>query len=328
MPPAKKKRPKVKSTLHPRNPHRGRYDLQALITSYPALADFVQRNRFNDESIDFADPEAVKALNTALLKHYYGIDHWDIPPGYLCPPVPGRADYIHHIADLLGAHNDGQIPTGKAVRCLDIGVGANCIYPLIGVKAYGWSFVGADIDPVAIASANSIIEANPALKDVVECRLQPNPKDIFVGVIREDEVFDLTICNPPFHTSMKEAESGTLRKLRNLTQEKVTIPTQNFGGHNKELWCVGGEQKFAQDMIRQSQRFAASCFWFSTLISNQEHLKSVYIALEKAAATEVRTIPMGQGNKISRIVAWSFLTKEQQQVWKDKRWNVPAEKVD
>lgn len=328
MPPAKKKRPKVKSELHPRNPHRGRYDLQALITSYLALANYVQMNRFNIESIDFADPEAVKALNTALLKHYYGIDHWDIPPGYLCPPVPGRADYIHHIADLLGAYNDGKIPTGKAVRCLDIGVGANCIYPLIGAKAYGWSFVGADIDPVAIASANSIIEANPVLQDAVECRLQPNPKDIFVGIIRDAEVFDLTICNPPFHTSLKEAASGTLRKLRNLNQEKVTTPALNFGGQNKELWCVGGEQKFVQDMIRQSQRFAASCFWFSTLISNQEHLKSVYIALEKAAATEVKTIPMGQGNKISRIVAWNFLTTEQQQVWKDTRWNVPAEKVE
>lgn len=322
MPKIKKKRPKAKSELHPRNPHRGRYDLQALITSYPALADFVQMNRFNVESVDFADPEAVKALNTALLKHYYGIDHWDIPPGYLCPPIPGRADYIHHIADLLGACNEGKIPTGKTVRCLDIGVGANCVYPIIGNKAYGWSFVGSDIDPVSIESANQIMEANPALKEAVECRLQPNPRDIFVGIIQPGEKFDLTVCNPPFHTSMKEARTGTLRKLSNLNQEKVTTPVMNFGGQNKELWCVGGEERFAQDMIRQSQQFAASCFWFSTLISNQAHLKSVYKALEKFAATEVRTIPMGQGNKISRIVAWSFLTPEQQQVWREERWNV------
>lgn len=108
----KKKRPKTKSELHPRNPHRERYDLQTLAASYPALALYVRPNRFGDESIDFADPEAVKVLNAALLRHYYGIGNWDIPPGYLCPPIPGRADYIHHIADLLAGCNAGKIPTG------------------------------------------------------------------------------------------------------------------------------------------------------------------------------------------------------------------------
>jgi 23S rRNA (adenine1618-N6)-methyltransferase len=43
--------------------------------------------------------------------------------------------------------------------------------------------------------------------------------------------------------------------------------------------------------------------------------------LDKAQASEVKTIPMGQGNKTSRIVAWTFLTKEEQKEWKDERWN-------
>ena len=316
----KKKRPKVKSELHPRNPHRERYDFPVLTAAYPALAPFVRPNRFEVDSIDFADPVAVKALNAALLKQYYGIDHWDIPPGYLCPPVPGRADYIHHIADLLASSNAGTIPTGGTVRCLDIGVGANCVYPIIGNKAYGWSFVGSDIDPVAIASANEIISANPDLKSAVECRLQANPEDILVGVIRADETFDLAICNPPFHTSRQAAEAGTLRKLRNLNQEKVLEPVQNFGGQSQELWCKGGEEKFVQDMIRQSRQFATSCFWFSALVSNQDHLKSIYKALEKVGVAQVVTIPMGQGNKISRVVAWSFLSPKQQAAWQAARW--------
>ncbi|MBK9337576.1 MAG: 23S rRNA (adenine(1618)-N(6))-methyltransferase RlmF [Lewinellaceae bacterium] len=309
MPPAKKKRPKVKSELHPRNQHRERYDFQVLTATYPPLAPYVRPNKFNDDSIDFADPEAVKVLNAALLKHYYAVENWDIPPGYLCPPIPGRADYIHHVADLLGAGNQGEIPTGPGVRCIDIGVGANCVYPIIGNKVYGWSFVGSDIDPVSIASANKIIEANPRLKDAVECRLQPNPEDIFVGIIQAGEMFDLTICNPPFHTSMQAAQTGTLRKLRNLNQEKVLTPTLNFGGQNKELWCRGGEEKFVLDIIRQSLLFAKSCRWFSSLVSNQAHLKSIYKALEKAGAVQVVTIPMGQGNKISRAVAWTFLAR-------------------
>ena len=179
MLPAKKEHPKEKTELHSRNRHRERYDFKQLIESCPELAPFVLLNSYNDESIDFFDPEAVKMLNKALLKHYYCISHWDIPKNYLCPPIPGRADYIHHIADVLGSSNKGKIPTGSQIKCLDIGVGANCIYPIIGNKEYGWSFVGSEIDTVAIESANRIIEGNPLLKGKIEIRLQRNPQDIF-----------------------------------------------------------------------------------------------------------------------------------------------------
>ena len=74
-------------------------------------------------------------------------------------------------------------------------------------------------------------------------------------------------------------------------------------------------------MVRQSKFFAESCFWFSTLISKQSHLKGVYEALVREKAVDVKTIPMGQGNKSSRIVAWTFLTQEQQGLWKKSRWN-------
>lgn len=320
MLPVKKKRRKEKSELHPRNPHRERYDFKLLSTAHPALAPFVRLNPHGDESIDFADPSAVKALNTALLKQYYGIKEWDIPEGYLCPPIPGRADYIHHIADLLGGSNEGKIPTGPQVRCLDIGTGANCVYPIIGSQAYGWSFVGTDIDPVSIESANHIIAGNPNLQGKVECRLQTNAHLILSGMIQEGEVFDLTICNPPFHPSMEAAQAGTLRKLNNLNLGRVTTPARNFGGQNGELWCLGGEEKFVQDMIRESKQFTTSCFWFSSLVSNQAHLTSIYKFLEKAKATEVVTAPMGQGNKISRVVAWTFLTEEQRVKWREERW--------
>ena len=320
MLPPKQKRRKEKSELHPRNPHRGRYDLTLLTASHPALAPFVRPNPHNDESIDFADPKAVKMLNTALLKHYYGIEDWDIPAGYLCPPIPGRADYLHHIADVLASDNGGEIPTGPQVRCLDIGTGANCIYPIIGSQTFGWSFVGTDIDPVSIESANRIIAANPALQATVECRLQTNPHQIFPGIIREGERFDLTICNPPFHVSRAAAEAQTLRKLYNLSTERVSAPTRNFGGQNGELWCLGGEEKFVQDMVRESRLFATSCLWWSSLVSNQDHLKSIYKFLEKAKAAEIKTIPMGQGNKISRIVVWSFLTEEERGTWREERW--------
>jgi 23S rRNA (adenine1618-N6)-methyltransferase len=316
----KKERTKEKSMLHPRNRHRERYDLALLAITHPPLAPLLLINAHGDQSIDFADPEAVKVLNTALLIHYYDLVYWDIPEGYLCPPIPGRVDYIHHIADVLAECNDGVVPIGSNIRCIDIGTGANCVYPIVGRKEYGWTFVATDIDPVAVQTAEKIIAANPVLAGAIECRLQPKAQQKFSGIIQEGEVFDLTVCNPPFHASLKAAQEGTLRKLSNLQAEKITVPVLNFGGQNGELWCFGGEQKFVGDMIFESKQFSKSCCWFSTLISKQDNLKGVYDTLKKVGATEVKTIPMGQGNKISRIVVWSFLTKAEIETWKQSRW--------
>ncbi|MBK8967943.1 MAG: 23S rRNA (adenine(1618)-N(6))-methyltransferase RlmF [Lewinellaceae bacterium] len=320
MLPLKKTPPNEKARLHPRNKHRERYDFKQLLEVCPDLAPFVTLNIHQAETIDFANPQAVKLLNRALLLRHYGIEYWDIPAGYLCPPIPGRADYIHHIADLLAASNGGKLPPGNQIRCLDIGIGANCIYPILGNRIYGWSFIGSDIDPVAIESANKIIAANPGLPEAVECRLQTNPNAIFEGIIQPDEIIDVTLCNPPFHASEEDAQAGSLRKVKNLTGKKIKSPIRNFGGKQGELWCEGGEAVFLENMIQESQQFATSCFWFTSLVSKQSNLKRAQAALEKAGALAVRVIPMGQGNKTSRIVAWTFISKKKQGIWKGARW--------
>ena len=312
--------PPEKTDLHPRNKHRFRYDFKQLIESSKELAPFVSVNKYGNESIDFFNPDAVKTLNKALLKYFYSIETWDIPENYLCPPIPGRADYIHYIADLLGSCNDGIIPKGKGISVLDIGVGANCIYPIIGVKEYGWNFVGSDIDTTAIRSANKIIDSNPSIKDSIECRLQKSSTNIFNGIIKTSDFFDFTICNPPFHSSAKDAMEGTQRKLKNLGSKKQKTTVLNFGGQNNELWCEGGEKTFVQKMIQESSRYSTSCFWFSSLISKSNNLPSIYSELKNANAFEIKTIDMAQGQKISRIVAWTFLDKNQQKTWKLKRW--------
>jgi len=309
----------TKSELHPRNRHRGRYDFDQLIQASPALAPFVKLNEYGDASIDFSNAEAVKALNQALLKQFYEVCAWDIPKQYLCPPIPGRADYLHCIADLLSEGNAGVIPHGQSVRVLDIGVGANMIYPLIGTREYGWQFVGADIDAKALNNAQQIVEAN-ALSSVIELRLQTSPASIFKGVIGQGEKFALTMCNPPFHGSLEEAQAGTQRKWRGLGKHlakrgaNTKSPVLNFGGQNAELYCEGGEEAFVAAMIKESRQYATQCIWFTTLISKAANLPSVYSALKKVSALEVKTIEMSQGQKKSRIVAWTFLSRSQQRV--------------
>lgn len=311
---------KLKTELHPRNKHRQAYDFIELISVYPALQPFVAKNAYGDISINYSDPEAVFALNKALLMSYYNIKRWAIPDGYLCPPVPGRADYIHHLADVLAASNEGVIPRGEDVNCLDIGVGANCIYPIIGVAEYAWSFVGADVEPEAVGSANDIVHQNQILKGKVDIRLQAEKRNYFRGIIGADERFDLTLCNPPFHSSAQAASDGSRRKLSSLQKKEVNNVVLNFGGKSQELYCAGGEERFVKNMITQSKEYAKSCFWFSSLVSKKDNVRPLKVALKRAGATEVKMIPMSQGTKKSRFLVWTFLSVEEQEAWRQERW--------
>jgi 23S rRNA (adenine1618-N6)-methyltransferase len=317
-----KKKKVEKSRLHPRNKNREKYDLSALIKCNPELKKHIIPNRSGGDSIDFSNPLSVKVLNRALLNHYYGIGSWEFPDENLCPPIPGRADYIHHIADILAENNFGKIPTGQNVICLDVGLGASCIYPIVGVTEYDWTFIGSDIDPKAIESAQNIIDANASMKNRIECRLQKNSKDVFYGIVSKEEKIELTICNPPFHASIEDAQKGSRRKVKNLSGKNVKSPKLNFSGIASELICEGGENQFIQNMIRESQDFSKNCYWFSTLVSKQSTLKGIYRLLENSAATQIKMVPMGTGNKSSRIVAWTFLSLAEQKEWRRTRWEI------
>ena len=310
----------AKGQLHPRNRHRGHYDFPGLIDSCPELGRFVIVNPYGKPSIDFADPDAVRVLNRALLQQLYGIRHWEIPAGYLCPPIPGRADYVHGLADLLASDHDGQIPRGGSIRALDIGTGASCIYPLLGHGDYGWSFLGSDIDTPALASAQAIVQAN-GLAAAITLRQQRQRGQIFKGLLHEDERFELTLCNPPFHASAEEAASGSRRKWKNLGKHdpQRKLPALNFGGQNAELWCTGGEASFLKRMIAESVAVAGQVLWFSSLVSKIGNVAHAQSLLHKAGALEVRCLDMAQGNKQSRFVAWTFHTPVQRRAWLQAR---------
>ncbi|MDM1046473.1 23S rRNA (adenine(1618)-N(6))-methyltransferase RlmF [Myroides sp. 1354] len=296
----------IKKKLHERNKHQGLYDFDKLKLVVPELAPFIIKNPSGVDTIDFALPEAVVLLNKAILMKEYKMTFWEMPKTNLCPPIPGRADYIHYIADLVAEGNGGKIPTGKGVKVLDLGIGANVIYPIIGVAEYGWVFVGSEVDVVSIKTASHIVENNPHLKQNVEIRQQRSKRNILKNIIGEKEYFDVVICNPPFFSSREEVLAKTTQKLRNLGKEVIGKPVQNFSGQNNELWCEGGEKAFITNYIYESKHFKRQAVWFTTLVSNKDNLKPLQSLLRKSEVAEVRVINMEQGNKISRILAWRF----------------------
>ncbi len=310
--------------MHPRNKNADGYDLPALTATSAALARFHKTTPDGKATIDFANPAAVKALNRAILMHHYGVKGWEIPEGYLCPPIPGRADYIHALADLLASCNKKTIPTGPGVRALDVGTGANLVYPLIGHAEYGWSFLGTDIDEAALANARKILSKNPELDDCIELRHQPVWDNIFTGLLRSGENFDVSLCNPPFHNSPDEVLAVSQRKWNNLgkpgAKKGSAQPRLNFGGGGTELWCNGGERAFVKSMIEQSAQIPKRVLWFTTLLSKADNLVHIEAELKKAKVVESRILPMTQGQKQSRIVAWTFCANGEREKWRRERW--------
>jgi len=316
----------LKQNLHPRNSHNNGYDFLALCQLSPSLKPFVKKNKYQNLSIDFANAQAVKALNQALLKLHYRVNQWDIPEGYLCPPIPGRVDYIHYLADLL----DETLPnkatsSNPIVSVVDIGTGASCIYPILGQREYQWNFTASDIDPISIKVAEQNISIDKQLKKSITCRLQKDASKFFTDIIQKNERYELTLCNPPFHRSLAEANKGSARKVKNLAlnknnknnSSKTTKAPLNFGGQKAELWCPGGELTFIRNMIKESKSVQKQVLWFSCLVSKKDHLSLLKLALKKVHAKQVRVVDMAQGQKISRFIAWSFLDETQQQNWLD-----------
>ncbi|WP_297804257.1 23S rRNA (adenine(1618)-N(6))-methyltransferase RlmF [uncultured Polaribacter sp.] len=279
--------------LHQKNNFKNGYNFKELIIKNPALKEFIVKNEFGTVTIDFSNLEGVRELNKALICSLDKISNWNFPKENLCPPIPGRLDYIHYLADLLSLKG--------AAKILDIGTGATCIYPLLGVSAYDWNFVATDIDLDSLDTAQDIIDDNK-LTEKIELRQQLKEENILKGIIVDGDSFTAVMCNPPFYKSAEEAQGANGRKSKNLGNNAV----RNFAGNNNELWYIGGEKAFLHNYLYESSLYKTSSKWFTSLVSKKENVKSLEKSSKKLGATEFKVIPMHQGNKVTRIVAWRF----------------------
>jgi len=346
---------KRKGRAHPRNAFQGTYDMDRLVAAYPTLGPHVVLGPTGRPTVKFADPAAVRALNTALLVADYGVnpDYADlVPPHALVPPVPGRADYVHHMADALQKSlaggdddDDALVPKGSVITGMDIGTGASCIYPTIATSVYGWKMIASDINHASVTSAREIVKAN-GHSDLIDVRHQEvSDKSIFDGILRSGESIDFTMCNPPFYPSREAFQAESARKVRGLSKGKVTPqevdPTKscqlegerassnNFGGTDSELWCEGGEVAFVKRIISESKQYWNRCLWFTSLVSRHKNLKKIENGLfsmgkqsnkgNNKQVQVVQRVAMGAGVKSSTILMWSFLDERERRDWARRR---------
>ncbi len=316
---------KIKSSgVHKKNHHKGKYNFSELVKAVPELKQKLKKNPKGEQTIDFSDANSVILLNKALLKQYYGVNHWSIPKNYLCPPIPSRADYIHRLADILDS--DGCSDSSE-IKGIDIGAGANAVYSIIGASVYGWRFIASDINQPSIENIQRILEKNQNLNELITPLLQSEPKYLFKGIVDPDAKFHFSLCNPPFHSSAEEAALGSKRKVNNLAKNQTksrnakgsTNPPSNsklnFGGQNNELWCPGGEFGFVSRMIRESVHYSDQILWFTCLISKGDNVRPLRKLIEKQGADELRIVEMKHGNKVSRFIAWTYQNSDTRKLW-------------
>ena len=193
------------------------------------------------------------------------------------------------------------VAPNNAQSLLDIGTGTGLIAIMVAQKNLIAEIDAIDIDKAAYRQA---------LKNVSLCqwkgRIKVHHQSVqdFINVERTFN-YDVIVCNPPFFKSEAEALEATIRKLKGLNKETSTV-IRNFSGTHNELWYKGGEKAFLHNYLYESSLFKDQCQWFTTLVSKKDLVKGMYASLKKLGATDIKTITMGQGNKISRIVAWTF----------------------
>ncbi|KAK8919048.1 hypothetical protein KSP39_PZI021274 [Platanthera zijinensis] len=207
------------------------------------------------------------------------------------------------------------------IRGFDIGTGANCIYPLLGAALLGWSFVGSDVTVVALEWAKRNVESNPHLLELIEIRdasdqfscghFMSSASDIvnedhqelldikksgtlpvLAGVVKDGEIFEFCMCNPPFFESIEEAGLN---------------PKTSCEGTPEEMVYPGGERAFITRIIEDSVGLKLSFRWFTTMVGRKANLKSLISKLREVVVSIVKTTEFVQGHTTRWGLAWSFI---------------------
>lgn len=315
--------------------------------------------------LDWACPAATVALTRTLLWQDFQI-RWELPAGCLCPTVPSRINYLLWLDDLLASRSSTPPSTKSAgafshsrqetprpgvasssaaaarwpafgatarsgrQRVIDIGTGANCIYPLLGSALLGWTFLGTERDEVSVVAARRNVELN-GWSDRIEVRAargakavgsaaddpihaatdpaQPEAHEdvqidrdeppILHGLLRPGEVFGACMCNPPFY-DLHEQPRGRWHTASGATSTRCSAT-------ESEMFCTGGEVGFIRRLVRESLELRHVVGWYTSLVGRKASLAPLLRELRTHAVPRVETCELSQGTTSRWVLAWSFV---------------------
>ncbi|NXF86949.1 MET16 methyltransferase, partial [Eubucco bourcierii] len=283
--------------MHARNRYKDKPpDFAYLAAKYPEFQQHLQTTLTGRVSLNFKDPEAVRALTCTLLKEDFGLTI-DIPVERLIPTVPLRLNYIHWVEDLIG-HQDADKQVLR--RGIDIGTGASCIYPLLGATLNGWYFLATEVDDMCFNYAKKNVEQNN-LSDLIKVVKVPQ-KTLLMDALKEESeiVYDFCMCNPPFFANQLEARGVNSRNPRRPPPSSV-----NTGGIT-EIMAEGGELEFVKRIIHDSLQLKKRLRWYSCMLGKKCSLTPLKEELRIQGVPKVTHTEFCQGRTMRWALAWSF----------------------
>ncbi|XP_039215056.1 RNA N6-adenosine-methyltransferase METTL16 isoform X1 [Crotalus tigris] len=288
----------LNKSMHARNRYKNKPpDFAFLASKYPEFKQHVQINLSGRVSVNFKDPQAVRALTCTLLKEDFGLQI-DIPLERLIPTVPLRLNYIHWVEDLIAQQDTAT--KDSVTWGIDIGTGASCIYPLLGATLNGWYFIATEVDDVCFSYAKKNVEQNN-LSDLIKVVKVPQKTLLLDALEEESEViYDFCMCNPPFFANQLEAKGVNSRNPRRPPPSSV-----NTGGIT-EIMAEGGELEFVKRIIHDSLQLKKRLRWYSCMLGKKCSLAPLKEELRIHGVPKVTHTEFCQGRTMRWALAWSF----------------------
>ncbi|KRY38751.1 Methyltransferase-like protein 16 [Trichinella spiralis] len=280
--------------MHPRNFYRNNPpNFAELALQYPDFRQHCAIDIYGKVNFNFKNPDAIRALTNVLLKKDFGLSI-EIPPDSLVPRIPGRLNYIHWLQDLAASHFPDE-----SVRCIDIGSGASCIYPLLGAKVCGWKFIAVEKLPDAIECARKNVMKNN-LQNLISVVEVDGPINLYnvVEQLGAEMICSFCMCNPPFFDSQRKEGPGNLS-----SPSRRPAPHSCTVGRHEEMFADGGEVTSMCETVfcqGKTQRWAVA-WTFDETIHLQNDRK-----LEKMKEPVLLQIPKSVSfhNSVECTAAW------------------------
>ncbi|XP_076278580.1 U6 small nuclear RNA (adenine-(43)-N(6))-methyltransferase isoform X2 [Lasioglossum baleicum] len=283
----------LRKYMHYRNRYKKVPDFKQLALLYPVFRNVVNIDLTGKVKIDFKNEECLRILTEVLLKHDFNLDI-QIPPNKLIPTLPLRLNYVLWIEDLI---KHSALCEMKEAVGIDIGTGAVSIYPLLFAKMYGNQMIGTEVDETSLQTATRQIENNN-LQHLIKVS-KVKGRTIFRDIVKEDEIYHFTMCNPPFF-EMEGSERV----------EKRLPPRNAPTGNDSELTIQGGERAFVVQMIDESVEMKDKVKIYTTMFGRRSNLLFLLKLMKKRNIENSTWTEFCQGHTKRWGLAWTFLPKD------------------
>ena len=269
-------------------------DFLTLIKEFPELKKYILKQNEDNEAefqFDWSNNELSLLMDKSILNYYFNIKYYDIPKGFLIPPIPSRINYINLINSIITKLiKDIDI---KNIIGIDIGTGANIIYPILGYSIYKWKFICTEINKEAYNNAKLILQKNN-LENNINIIKQNNKDNIFISILNRENKYIFSMCNPPYYNYENEIK----------LEDKKRDNEYNFD----EIYYKNGEYGFFQRYFEESICYKNNVFLYTILIGKKINAENIYDKL--SSYNDIIKIYNMQkiltGNNVRYIIYWSF----------------------